>query len=160
MFKYGQTNEWTDWWTDGQTNNGDYYGPHRVNPGSKMKKTYFHRSAFKTKRFDNWVTYDPILERRKIGLQHIWKWTKSIFGGWTPTLNNNRFLSRFYVYISKNLFLIFCIWVELSTTTSRKLFICRNSCSCCLVETTILVHIFCWNLWRYCCNAMSQGKVL
>ena len=35
-------------------------------------------STYKTKSFNNWETYDPILERRKIGLQHIWKWTKSI----------------------------------------------------------------------------------
>ena len=35
--------------------------------------------ACKMKSFDNWETYDPILERRKIGLQHMSKWTKSIF---------------------------------------------------------------------------------
>ena len=40
-----------------------------------------HVNACKTKSLNDWETYDPIFERRKIGLQHIWKWTKSIFWG-------------------------------------------------------------------------------
>ena len=36
--RYLKTDGRTDGQTDGQTNNGDYHGPHRLNPGSKILK--------------------------------------------------------------------------------------------------------------------------
>ena len=50
-----------------------------------ISQNHLHVSACKTKSSDNWKTCDATLERRKIGPQHIAKWTKSILGGW-PSL--------------------------------------------------------------------------
>ena len=65
--------------------------------------------ACKMKSCDNWETYDPILERGKMGLQHISKWTKSIFFGWTPpyTLKKicNRLISKLYDFFEYQYFL-------------------------------------------------------
>ena len=82
--------------------------------------------ACKMKSFDNWETYDPILERGKIGLQHISKWTKSIFFGWTPPYTLNMPWSNLgYIWITiltyheKNE--EFCLCLKFSVTAGRKL---------------------------------------